>query len=94
MRQKRKKKIEEKKFEKRKKSVGYMSCVMLSDVIKFVLRHFLGFLSAFHLFALQLIHFGKIRGLKRLKMRFFEFCYYFRLKIWLFQIKVVPLHCG
>ena len=54
--------------------VGYfVSCVMVCDVVRFVLRYFLGFLAGFCLFTLQLIHFDKIRGLERLKMRFLNF---------------------
>lgn len=49
-----------------------MSCAMLFDVIKFVLRYFLGFLMGFYLFALIVIHFDKIRGLERLKMRLWK----------------------
>jgi hypothetical protein len=49
---------------------GYFaSCVLVYDVVRFVLRAFSGFLTGFCLFTLQLIHFGKILGLERLKMR-------------------------
>ncbi len=47
--------------------------MMVCNAVRFVLRHFLGFLTGFYLFALQLIRFGKIRGLERLKMRFLNF---------------------
>ena len=51
--------------------VGYfVSCVMVCHVVRFVLRAFSGFLAGFYLFALQLIHFDKIRGLEWLKMRY------------------------
>ena len=51
----------------------FASCVMVFIIVGFVLRYFLGFLSCFYLFALQLIHLAKIRGLERLKMRFCVF---------------------
>lgn len=47
-----------------------MSCAMVCNVIRFVLRHFLGFLACFYLFTLQLIHFSKIWGLEWLKICF------------------------
>ena len=42
-------------------------------IIRFDLRYFLGFLTAFYLFVLQLIHSDKIRGLGRFKMAFVIF---------------------
>lgn len=77
----RKKKIAKKFFEERKcvrckccvdlsRTSNFVSCVMMYDAVRFVLRHFLGFLACFYLFTLQLIHFSKIRGLEWLKMRF------------------------
>ena len=59
---------------KKKKNKNFVSCVMWCDVIRFVLRHFLGFLAGFLPICPIVIHFDKIRGLERLKMRFCCFC--------------------
>ena len=68
-----KEKNRRKKFWEKKKSVGYVFCVMLSDVIKFVLRHFLGFLTGFCVLYGKLLGWVKENGLEWFKMAFVVF---------------------
>lgn len=49
-----------------------MPCVLVYDVIRFVLRHFLGFLAGFCVLCGKLFVLHQENGLKRLKIRF---CY-------------------
>ena len=47
-----------------------MSCVMVCDVLRFVLRHFLGFLTGFCVLCGKLSRLYQENGLEWLKMRF------------------------